>query len=132
MKIQSEIHRQPFRLETSIDIYVRLDFAQSMSLLSKVQKLHYHSLECFHFLILPRRSMADNEKENKVLILNLKQLRALNIKHMIKITAKSLTLQCLVSTKRSHILKQTCRFQLQVCLSMCDLLVDTRHERVKE
>ena len=32
-----------------------------------------------------------------------------------------LTLQCLVSTKRSHILKQTCSFQLQVCLSVCDL-----------
>ena len=23
--------------------------------------------------------------------------------------------------------KQTCSFQVQVCLSMCDLLVDTRH-----
>ena len=32
----------------------------------------------------------------------------------------------LVSTKRSHIFKQTCSFQLQVCLSMDDLLVDTR------
>ena len=39
----------------------------------------------------------------------------------------ALILQCLVSTKRSHILKQSCRFQLQVCLSMCDLLVDIRH-----
>ena len=29
-----------------------------------------------------------------------------------------------MSTKRSHILKETCRFQLQVCLSMCDFLVD--------
>ena len=27
-----------------------------------------------------------------------------------------------VVTKRSHILKQTCSFQLQVCLSMSDLL----------
>ena len=34
---------------------------------------------------------------------------------------------CLVSTKRPRILKQTCTFQLQICLSMCDLLVDTRH-----
>ena len=43
-----------------------------------------------------------------------------------------LTLWCLVSTKRSHILKQTCSFQLQVwrlqvCLSLRVLLVDTRH-----
>ena len=38
-------------------------------------------------------------------------------------------------TKRSHILKQTCSWtlsvQLQVCLSMCDLFVITRHERIK-
>ena len=33
-------------------------------------------------------------------------------------------------TKRSHILKQTCSFELQVCLNMCDLYVTTRHERV--
>ena len=26
-------------------------------------------------------------------------------------------------TKRSHILKQTCSFQVQVCLSMCDLFL---------
>ena len=37
-----------------------------------------------------------------------------------------------MSTKRSHILKQACSFQLQACLSMCDLLVDTRHQRVKK
>ena len=37
-----------------------------------------------------------------------------------------------MSTKRLHILKQTCSFQLQVCLSMCDLLVDIRHQRFKE
>ena len=32
-------------------------------------------------------------------------------------------------TKRSHILKQTCSFQLQVCLSMCDIkgLIETPH-----
>ena len=29
-----------------------------------------------------------------------------------------------MSTKRSHILKQTCSFQLQICLSMCDILVN--------
>ena len=34
----------------------------------------------------------------------------------------NLTLWCLVVTKRSHILKQTCSFQPQVCLSVCDLL----------
>ena len=33
-----------------------------------------------------------------------------------------LTLQCLVSTKMSLILKQTCSWKLQVCLSICDLL----------
>ena len=29
--------------------------------------------------------------------------------------------------KRSYIFKQICNFQLQVCLSMYDLLVDTNH-----
>ena len=29
--------------------------------------------------------------------------------------------------KRSHILKQTCSFQLKVYLSICDLFVTTRH-----
>ena len=37
-----------------------------------------------------------------------------------------------MSSDRSHILKQTCSWKLQFCLSMCDLLVDIRHERVKE
>ena len=37
-----------------------------------------------------------------------------------------LTLSSLVFTKRSYIPKQTCSFQLQVCLSMYDLLVNTR------
>ena len=37
-----------------------------------------------------------------------------------------------MSTKRSHILKQTCSWKLQVCLSMCDPLVDSRHWRVKK
>ena len=38
-----------------------------------------------------------------------------------------------MSTKRSQIPKQTCSWKLvclKVCLSMCDLLVDTRHWRV--
>ena len=30
-----------------------------------------------------------------------------------------------------YLLNKTCSFQLQVCLSMCDLLVDTSHENVK-
>ena len=38
----------------------------------------------------------------------------------------------MVSTKKSHILKQTCSFQLQVYLSTCDLLVDIRHWRLKQ
>ena len=33
----------------------------------------------------------------------------------------------LVVTKRSHRLKQTCSWKLQVCLSLCDLFVTTRH-----
>ena len=33
-------------------------------------------------------------------------------------------------TKRSHILKETCSFELQVCLSICDFFVTTRHYRV--
>ena len=47
------------------------------------------------------------------------------------ITQLILTLQCLVVTKWSRILKQTCSWtlsvQLQVCLSMCDLFVTTRY-----
>ena len=39
-------------------------------------------------------------------------------------------LECLVSTKRSYIFKQTCSWKLKVCLTMCDLLVDTRHQRI--
>ena len=35
-----------------------------------------------------------------------------------------------MSTKRSRILKQTCSSKLQVCLSMFDLLVDTRQSRL--
>ena len=35
-----------------------------------------------------------------------------------------------MSTKRAQIVKQTCSFQLEVCLSMCDLLVDIRHKMV--
>ena len=35
-----------------------------------------------------------------------------------------------VGKKRSHKLKQTCSFQLQVSLSMCELFVTTRHENV--
>ena len=45
------------------------------------------------------------------------------------VTQLILTLQCLVVTKRSRILKQTCNWtlsvQLQVSLSMCDLFVTT-------
>ena len=40
-----------------------------------------------------------------------------------------LTLKCLVVTKRSHILKQTCSWKLRVCLIICDLFVTTRHLR---
>ena len=35
-----------------------------------------------------------------------------------------------MSTKRPHTLIQTCIFQLQICFSMCVLLVDIRHWRV--
>ena len=45
----------------------------------------------------------------------------------LKSTVFSLTLYWMLSTKRSYILKQTCSSKLQVCLSLCDLLVDTRH-----
>ena len=36
-----------------------------------------------------------------------------------------------MSTERSLILKQTCKWKPQVYLSMCRFLVDIRHERVK-
>ena len=40
------------------------------------------------------------------------------------------TLKYLESTKRSYILKQTCSFELQISLSMYDILVDIRYLRV--
>ena len=40
----------------------------------------------------------------------------------------SWTVQRLVSTKRSQIFKQTCSFQLRVCLSIYNLSVDTRRD----
>lgn len=43
----------------------------------------------------------------------------------------TLTLQCLMSTKRPLALKQTCSFYLQFWLVMCDLLVGNRNLRVK-
>ena len=42
----------------------------------------------------------------------------------------SLTFWCLVSTKRLYVLKQAFSVHLLVCLSMSDLLVDTRHQSV--
>ena len=36
----------------------------------------------------------------------------------------------LLSTKKSYIFKQTCSFQLLICLSMYDLLADTSTQRV--
>ena len=44
----------------------------------------------------------------------------------------NLTFQSVVSTKGSYILKQICSFQLQVCLSMYDLLKDTDTKRLKK
>ena len=40
---------------------------------------------------------------------------------------KKCCLNLWLSTERSRILKQICSWKLQVCLSMCDLLVETRH-----
>ena len=37
-----------------------------------------------------------------------------------------------MSTKRSYILKQTYSLKMQVCLSMYDLLVDTRRYKVND
>ena len=42
-----------------------------------------------------------------------------------------LILYCLLFTKRSYIVKQTCSLQLQVCLSMYNILVATMCLRVK-
>ena len=47
-----------------------------------------------------------------------------------KIFYFALTLKYLLSTKRSYILKKTCSFELQICLSMYDILVDIRYLRV--
>ena len=43
-----------------------------------------------------------------------------------------LSVYCLVSTNRSDMLRQTCSVQLQVILSMCDLLADTSHLEISE
>ena len=51
--------------------------------------------------------------------------------HLKSFMKNVLTLQRLVFTRRSYIIKQTCSFQLQICLSMHDLLVDTRRNSVK-
>ena len=47
------------------------------------------------------------------------------------IRSTSIYSSCLVSTKRSLKPKQTCNWVLQVCLSMSDLLLNTKHQRVK-
>ena len=44
----------------------------------------------------------------------------------------NLALYYLVSIERSSIFKQNYSFQLQICVSMCDLLMDTRHLRVNK
>ena len=46
---------------------------------------------------------------------------------LVELTLIFITLssKILVSNRRSYILKQTCCFQLQVCFSICDLLVGT-------
>ena len=51
--------------------------------------------------------------------------------HILILSGALLTLQCLVSTKRSHIFKQTWSSQLQVRLSLCGLSVDSRHYELK-
>ena len=42
----------------------------------------------------------------------------------------SINLKCLVPNKSSQMTKQRCSFQLQVCLNMCDPLVDKGSQRV--
>ena len=46
--------------------------------------------------------------------------------YLVRGTIIFFTLHRLVFTKRSKILKQNYSFQLQVCLSACDLSVDTK------
>ena len=43
-----------------------------------------------------------------------------------------LSVYCLVSTNKSDMLRQTCSVQLQVILSMCDILADTSHLEISE
>ena len=45
----------------------------------------------------------------------------------IEIITSALTLYCLMSNKRSRTLNQTFSIELQVCLIMRELLVDTMH-----
>ena len=75
---------------------------------------------------LPNRIMQQSHKS--VAQIQIWNMQTMFLKHQVIATIlNNLTLQCLVPSKRSCILKQTCSFQLQVCLSMHDLLVDTRH-----
>ena len=66
-----------------------------------------------------------------IFYLVLKAVLNSNSSVIVSITAR-LTLQRLVLTKGSYILKQTCSSKLQICLSMYDFFVDTKGWRVKQ
>ena len=66
-----------------------------------------------------------------IFYLVLKAVLNSNSSVIVPITAR-LTLQRLVLTKGSYILKQTCSSKLQICLSMYDFFVDTKGWRVKQ
>ena len=54
---------------------------------------------------------------------------SLETTHKMAYTIKILNFNPLMpgGNKKVHIIKQTCSFQLQVCLNMSDLFVTTRH-----
>ena len=72
-------------------------------------------------LVIPKNNLIDKE-------VDLEKHKHYNLNYT---GLKCLTLEHLFSTKRSYILKQTCSCKLQVCFSMYELLVDTRHWRIK-
>ena len=98
-----------------------------------------HSYESPHYQISKKKIFL---LFNFIFILNLKnkalrkplhlypcwqQRSVISFYHFAVVFCLFLALQYLISTKRSYILKQTCSFRLQVCLRMCDLLLDIRH-----
>ena len=75
----------------------------------------------------PDKQMCDNQINWSTTVVDTYILKPFHLKFWKSICVKSpLNLSRLVSLKGSNMLKQTCTFELQICLSMYDLFVDTK------